>query len=140
MIVLDTNVISELARQVPNERVIAWTDAQSDLAVTATTVGEMFAGVRRMPEGKRRDELHDQLMAIIDDGLGGRVLPYDREAAEAYAEVTAARFAVGRPIGVPDAQIAATCLVFEASVATRNVRDFEGTGVTVINPWDADLR
>lgn len=138
MIVLDTNVLSELSRVAPDERVVTWMKAQVDVAIAATTVGELLAGVSRMPMGKRRVELHEELTVIIDEGVGGRVLPYDREAAEAYAVVMASRSAAGRPISVPDAQIAATCLVVDAAVATRNVRDFEGTGVTVINPWDAE--
>jgi toxin FitB len=140
VIVLDTNVLSELTRRVPNERVATWIDTQVDLAITATTVGEIFAGIRRMSEGRRRAELAALLTAIIDEDFADRVLPYDRAAAEAYAIVMTTRLAAGRPIGLADAQIAAICLAIGAAIATRNVRDFEGTGVTVINPWDAELR
>jgi toxin FitB len=140
VIVLDTNVLSELTRRVPNERVATWIDTQVDLAITATTVGEIFAGIRRMSEGRRRAELAALLTATLDEDFADRVLPYDRAAAEAYAIVMTTRLAAGRPIGLADAQIAAICLAIGAAIATRNVRDFEGTGVTVINPWDAELR
>lgn len=137
MIVLDTNVISELARQTPDDRVLAWVNHQDQVAVAATTVAELLYGVARLPDGARKSRLAEGIRAMIDDELGGRVIAFDRAAASHYAEIVAARDRIGRPMAVADGQIAASCRVHDAALATRNVRDFEDAGIAVINPWVA---
>ena len=136
MIVLDTNVVSELAKSTPNATVIAWTDAQVDLAFSAPSLAELRFGVARLPEGKRRTALREAIDQLISDDLSGLVLPFDAACADAYGLIVAARERAGRPIGVTDAQIAAICGVHAAALATRNVRDFVGTGIDVVDPWD----
>lgn len=139
MIVLDTNVISETNRTQPNRRVLAWLDAQgpADLALTAVTVAELRAGAARLPVSRRRASLERWLAG---DALAsvGSVLPFGSEATQFYADIVASRRRAGRPVSVLDAQIAAICRQYDATLATRNVKDFEGTGVELINPWDAN--
>jgi predicted nucleic acid-binding protein len=142
MLVLDTNVVSELMRLQPDGRVIAWLDGQpaADLHLTAVTVAELRYGVARLPDGSRRRALDAAVAAMIDEDLGGRVLPFDRAAAVDYGAVVVERERAGRPIGQADAQIAAICRVHSAILATRNLRDFDRTGVGVLDPWTAPPR
>lgn len=139
MIVLDTNVISEIFRPQPDARVVAWLESLTgEVAITAVTLGELLAGVRRLPEGRRKDALAVRVAAVADSYRNGRsILAFDAGAAEEYAEVLAAREAVGLPISTADAQIAAICRAHDATCATRNVKDFEHAGVAVLNPWNA---
>lgn len=141
MIVLDTNVISEMMRQSPSPRVAAWLEEQDsgDMFTTTTTEAEMFFGVEAAPAGRRRDLLRLEAEEIFSH-FEGRVLPFERGAARAYARIVAARKAAGRPIGAMDAQIAAIASCHHATVATRDVSDFAGCGVRVVDPWtDATL-
>lgn len=139
MIVLDTNVISELFRQRPNARVIAWLDSlTADVAITTITLAELLAGVRRLPEGRRRDDLEAALRATLAPYRGTRsLLTFDEDAAEEYAEVLVARERSGLPISTADAQIAAICRASGAICATRNEKDFAETGIEIVNPWSA---
>jgi predicted nucleic acid-binding protein len=136
LIVLDTNVISELARPAPSLSVLAWADAQDDAAITATTAAELLHGVARLPDGARKSGLTDAIREMLDGPLRDKVLAFDRAAASHYGEIVAAREAAGRPISIADAQIAAICRSRAATLGTRNVRDFESVGITVVNPWD----
>ena len=137
MIVLDTNVLSELMRRAPAERVVEWVDDQDPrtLAITAVTVAELLYGVARLPAGARKDELASAVRALVREDFSDRVEPFDGVAAEHYADVVAERERRGRPISAADAQIAAICRRSDATLATRNTRDFEATGVEVIDPW-----
>ncbi len=139
MIVLDTNVLSELMRRRPAARVIGWVDAQdaSALAITAVTVAELLYGVARLAGGARKAELAANVDALVREDFAGRVLPFDAAAATHYAELVAARERQGRPVSVSDGQIAAICRHHGATLATRNVRDFEATGIGVVDPWAA---
>jgi toxin FitB len=139
VIILDTNVISELTRLVPHSGVIAWLDSQpvQETAITAITAAELRYGVRRMPDGRRKTELSGAVNAIIDTDFRNRVEPFDVLAADQYADVVATRERAGQPISISDAQIAAICRAMNASLATRNTSDFTGTGVKLINPWEA---
>ena len=139
MIILDTNVISELTRPVPDSGVIAWLDSQpaEETAVTAITVAELRYGVRRMPDGRRKTQLSEAVSALVDTDFRGRVEAFDVLAAEQYADVVTIRERAGRPISTSDAQIAAICRVLNATLATRNTADFTSTGVDLINPWKA---
>lgn len=139
MIVLDTNVVSELMRPGPSPEVVAWLDAQNprDMYLTAVTVAELVYGIARLPGGKRRDEIARSLEMVLDEDFSGRILAFDDVAARHYGEIAAERDRLGRPISMADAQIAAVCVSHAAVVATRNGRDFEGTGVHVVDPWAA---
>ena len=137
MNVLDTNVISELMRDNPHPPVLAWLDSQlaSNLFVTAITEAEILTGIAILPAGKRRTSLMEAARRTLNVLYAGRVLPFDSKAANVYATIFAERRAAGQPISQADCQIAAIARSQEAIVATRNVVDFEGTGVKVINPW-----
>ena len=135
--VLDTNVVSELMRAVPEPAVLTWLDAQtpSELWLTAVVAAELTYGVSRLPEGARKQQLAHNVAAMLEQDFSGQVLAFDLAAASIYAELVAQRDRAGRPIAMADAQIAAICLAHGASLATRNEKDFEGLGLVIINPW-----
>ncbi len=137
MIILDSNVLSELTRERPNKVVLAWADSVHGpaAATTAVTVAELLYGVARLPEGRRKASLHDAIRQLIDVDLGGRAHPFDYAAAVHYAAIVSHRASAGRPITVSDAQIAAICRSRGATLATRNTKDFDGTGIELINPF-----
>ncbi len=140
MIVLDTNVLSELLRPVPAKHVEDWLAAQNGASVFFTTVGEaeLRHGLALLPAGERHDALANAIEAILDEDFRDRILPFDREAARAYAVIASERRAAGRPISQFDCQIAAIARARQAVVATRNVDDYRGCGIRVIDPWDPD--
>lgn len=137
MIVLDTNVLSELMRRRPAARVVGWVDEQdaSALVITAVTVADLLYGVARLADGARKTKLAAAVDALVREDFAGRVLPLDAAAAAHYAELVAERDRNGRPVSVSDGQIAAICRSHDAHLATRNVRDFDATGITVLDPW-----
>ena len=137
MIVLDTNVVSELMRSSPNPTVEAWLDRQSaaSLFLSAISEAELRYGVAVMPEGKRRDAIATEIERTLTRDFAGRILPFDSDAARAYASISADRRAAGQPGSQLDCQIAAIAHSRGAAVATRNVSDFEGCGIAVIDPW-----
>ncbi len=138
MILLDTNVISELMRIEPAQIVLDWFGKHDagNLFISAVTEAELRTGVAILPEGQRRDRLQFAIDAMIDQDFQGRVLPFDSFAAKAYAEIAAQRRAAGRPIAEADCQIAAIARALDAPIATRNFKDFDGCGVRVNNPWN----
>ena len=138
MIVLDTNIISELLRPAPNKQVEAWLSAQDGENVYFTTVGEaeLQYGLALLPAGKRRNALSKAVEEILDEDFQDRILAFDRAATRAYAVIAAARRAAGRPISQFDCQIAAITRANEAVLATRNTADFEGCGIRLIDPWN----
>ena len=137
MIVLDTNVLSEVLRPAPEPRVVEWLKDQPRASLFTTTVtrGEILYGIRLLPAGKRRDGLWDAAIKIFDIDLVGQVLIFDNVAADEFAQISASRRADGRPITQFDALIAGTTRSRGAKLATRNVTDFEGCDIEVINPW-----
>ena len=137
MIVLDTNVVSELMRAEPASRVVEWLDRQdsSDVHLTAITVAELLYGIARLPDGQRKSSLAGHVEAMLSDDFDHRVLSFDEIAAAHYADIVACREQSGRPISSADAQIAATCRSHEAVLVTRNVVDFTSTGLEIVNPW-----
>jgi predicted nucleic acid-binding protein len=139
MIVLDTNVISEVLRQEPDERVLTWLESLDDeVAITAITLAELFAGVRRLPDDRRKAELEAAVSTAVALYRGGHaILPFDETCADAYAEILNERERVGHPIATADAQIAAICRAYGAVCATRNTKDFVHTGIVVVDPWTA---
>jgi predicted nucleic acid-binding protein len=137
MIVLDTNVLSEVLRAAPEPRVVDWLKDQPRTSLFTTTVtrGEILYGIRLLPAGKRRDGLWDAAIQIFDIDFAGQVLTFDNVAADEFAQISASRRAAGRPITQFDALIAGTTRSRGAKLATRNVIDFEGCDIEVINPW-----
>ena len=139
MIVLDTNVISELMRAEPDGRVLAWLEKQpmAGLFTSTLTQAEIYYGLALLPEGGRREALLAAAGPMFDVDLAGRILPFDSDAALACPEIATGRRFGGRPISQIDAQIAAIVRSRGARLATRNVRDFADCGIVVVDPWTA---
>jgi predicted nucleic acid-binding protein len=137
MFLIDTNVISELMRATPAPSVLSWFSTQdpSTLYLSAVTEAELRTGIAILPEGQRREGLRAALDATISEDFEGRILPFDTDAAKAYAEIASGRRSAGRPIADADCQIAAIAREAGAIVVSRNLRDFEGCGVDLVNPW-----
>jgi predicted nucleic acid-binding protein len=137
MIVLDTNVLSELMRSPPDDRILAWlaNHRQTELFTTAISEAEILFGIALLPEGRRRNALATAASATFREGFSGRILPFDRGAAANFAEIGVTRRKAGKPISQADGQIAAIARSQGAAIATRNVSDFEQCGIVVINPW-----
>jgi predicted nucleic acid-binding protein len=137
VIVLDTNVVSELMRAKPHPAVLAWVAAQPRAMLYTTSINqtEILYGIAMLPAGRRRTALAAAAEAMFAEDLAGRVLPYDGAAAARYAEIVVARRRVGNPIEAFDALIAATALSTGASVATRDIGGFDGCGLALIDPW-----
>ena len=140
MIIVDTNVVTELLRLTPEPRVEEWLAAHDGLHIypTAISEAELRYDVAIMDDGKRRDGLADAIDRILRDDMAGRVPAFDSAAAEAYATIAASRRGAGRPIAQVDCQIAAIARARGATVATRKTADFEGCGVNLINPWTVE--
>lgn len=139
MIVLDTNVISELWKAEPNPNVLAWIDAQAieTLYLSAITVAELRYGLATMPEGKRRTIYQERLANEVLPAFAGRVLPFDLDTSQAYADLMARARAGGKAIGKADGYIAATAAAHGLMVATRDTSPFEAAELNTINPWEA---
>jgi len=139
VIVLDTNVISELMRAEPHPRVLAWvaTQPRASLYTTRINQAEVLYGIAALPEGRRRGALASAAAAVFDEDLAGRILAFGAAAAPHYADVVVARRRTGRPIEGFDALIAATALAAGASIATRDTTGFADCGLTLIDPWTA---
>ncbi len=137
MIVLDTNVVSEGMKPAPDERLIAWLAALQPTSayLSVVSAAEMLTGAALLPAGKRRDGLTKIIASQVLPAFEGRLLEVDLAVSYRIAEVTASARAAGNDIDFPDAAIAATALVHGYKLATRNTRDFVGTGVQLINPW-----
>lgn len=137
MIILDTNVLSELLRPSPAPQVEAWLARQDGASVFFTAVGEaeLRYGLAILPLGSRRNALSTAIKAMLDEDFSERILPFDRKAAGYYPLIAAERRAAGRPISQFDCQIASIARSRGGSIATRNKNDFEGCGITVIDPW-----
>lgn len=137
MILLDTNVLSELVRPEPDRGVTEWLDSLDPTAVatTAITAAELLYGVARLPAGRRKERLGEAIHGLIEEDLEGRVEPFDAAAAGRYAELHGDRERAVRPISAADAQIAAICRKLGATLATRNTSDFEDTGIDLLDPW-----
>ena len=137
MIVLDTNVLSEALKPLPSPIVIDWLAGQepSSVFTTAITQAEVLYGVETLPAARRRTRLLAAVEKMFAGEFEGRILPFDEDAARAFAGIVAARDRAGCPISQFDAMIAAIARSHRAAVATRNTADFHNCGVVVINPW-----
>lgn len=139
MIVLDTSVLSEEIRVSPSPKVHRWFEEQAPASVftTAVSQAEMLYGLESLPAGRRRSALHVAIEKVFDQEFAGRILPFDEDAARAFAKIVARRNALGRPISQLDAMIAAIARSRSAALATRNTADFSDCGVRIVNPWTA---
>lgn len=136
MIVVDTNIVSELMKPSPESTVREWVRAQDpdELHTTAISLAEIRYGIERLPRGRRKDLLRttaDEVFAAFAD----QILPFDAAAARLYATIVTTRDDAGLPIDGFDAQIAAICSLHHGTLATRNVKDFFGAGIEITNPW-----
>ena len=139
MIVLDTNVLSEMMRPASDPVVTEWLSARpaTSLFTTTITQAEILYGLQLLTAANRRSRLATAAQEMFAIDFAGRVLSFDQAAAQAYAEIAVARRRAGRPIAQFDAQIAAIARSRDAAVATHNVPDFEVCGIGVIDPWQA---
>jgi toxin FitB len=139
MILLDTNVISELWRSKRNMGVERWIDLQptATLFVSAITMAELHFGVCRLPEGSKKNVLLSALEKMTTDTFAQRILPFDARCTRAFGHLRAERERAGRPIVFADAAIAATALTYGLRLATRNLRDFDEIGLDLIDPFTA---
>jgi predicted nucleic acid-binding protein len=137
MILVDTNVVSEPLRSAAEPRVAEWLDAQAleTLYLSAITVAELRFGVRSLPDGHRRNRLHEDLEGQVLPMFVGRVLHFDLAASQAYAELMAEARSGGRTIPVSDGYIAAIAAANGMMVATRDTAPFEAAGVKTVDPW-----
>jgi len=137
MILLDTNVVSELMRPTPDAKVLEWFDGQEPgtMALSVITPAEILYGLERLPYGRRRADLAARFHAFLDRGFGNAIHPVDLATAERFAAIRAARDAAGRPMTSFDALIAATAGVHDMVLATRNTGDFTDCGIDVADPW-----
>lgn len=137
MTILDTNVLSELMRPRPAMKVVDWMAAQpaATLYTTSITQAEILHGLMLLPPGRRRSALETAATSMFAEDFGGRILGFDSDAALPYAQIASDRRRAGRPISHFDAQIAAVARFMGAAIATRNTADFDGCGVTVVDPW-----
>jgi predicted nucleic acid-binding protein len=138
VVVLDTNVISELMRPQPEPRVLAWADGLDPeaVAITAMNEAEILHGLARLPDGRRKQQLQQSWDALAAELFAGRIWPFTSEAAHWYAELLRRRERLARPMATADAVIAATALAHGVPLATRDVADFAEIGLELINPWD----
>lgn len=138
MILLDTNVLSALMRREPEPQVVAWLDRQPAESVwtTSVTVFEVRLGLELLAEGRRRGSLEQAFTRALEDDLEHRVAVFDASAAEAAGRLAAERRRSGRPVEIRDVQIAGIATARKASLATRNLRHFEGLGLKLVDPWD----
>ncbi|WP_375450328.1 type II toxin-antitoxin system VapC family toxin [uncultured Devosia sp.] len=138
MIVLDTNVVSELMRTAPDQAVLLWLNSQPvpSIFITAITVVEMQTGVEKLYPGRRRDDMQGLVSAILGE-LGGRILPFDSGAALHYAQLIGPIMRTKATMEPLDYQIAAIARFHGAAVATLNVKHFKSTGIEIINPWSS---
>jgi toxin FitB len=139
MILLDTNVLSELMKPTPDAGVMDWISARpaTTMYTSSITQAEILHGVMLLPSGKRRSAFEAAAEAMFRDDFSGRILSFGSDAAPLYAQIAVARRKAGRPISHFDAQIAAIARSTGATIATRNVSDFEGCGVKIVDPWEA---
>jgi predicted nucleic acid-binding protein len=137
MILLDTNVVSEIMKVAPSDAVVSWLNDQRSgaLYVSAVTIGEIEYGLRILPAGGRRMRLKERFERYIALAFAQRVLAFDEAAARIYGEIMGLRREIGRPMSVPDGQIAAIARLNGLQVATRNTRDFEDCGIELIDPF-----
>lgn len=137
MIILDTNVISEVLKPQAEPRVLAWMGSHNagTLFTTAITEAEVRYGVARLPDGQRKVALYKVIDDVFAIDFKDRILSFDRHCAVKFAQIASHRERLGRPISQFDAQIAAIATTHNFAIATRNITDFDACGIEIINPW-----
>jgi hypothetical protein len=142
MILLDTNVISEIMRERPDQGVRAWLRAlpRSEIWTASVVIAELLSGIELMPAGRKQKSLREAVEEMIAEDFRGQILTFNLPAARQYAQILDARRKIGRPIRELDAQIAAIARAHSATLATRDVNDFAGCDLAVVNPWDRNPR
>lgn len=138
MLVFDTNVISETMRRGPNPGIIGWIDRQpaDSFWTTSVTVFEILVGIERMDEGKRKRNLREMFEASLVEDFNGRILDFDTPAASAAATIANHLYGIGQAVEIRDLQIAGIVHARKATLVTRNVKDFQHSGIKLINPWE----
>jgi len=138
MILLDTNVISEIVKPAPSPAVISWLNDQDSATLYISTIvlAEIGYGVEALPEGKRKQTLSAAVDSFVDRAFVDRILAFDRDAAKLYGTLMAARRRAGQPLSALDGQIAATASSHGFQLATRNIRDFTNCGLVLVNPFE----
>jgi predicted nucleic acid-binding protein len=142
MILLDTNVISEIIKPSPSPAVISWLNEQDSatLYLSAIVLAEIGYGVEALPDGKRKQALSAAVETFVDRAFADRILAFDRDAAKLYGTLMADRRRAGQPLSAPDGQIAATASSHGFQLATRNIRDFTNCGLVLVNPFESVSR
>ncbi len=137
MILLDTNIISEVMRTSPRPEIIHWLNNQGsqNLYLSTITIAEINYGLKSLPKGRRRLRLEAKFEEFIQKGFTQRILNFDEKAVQRYGDIMSTRKSMGRPMSVPDGQIAAIAFSQGFDIATGNQKDFEGCGAKVINPF-----
>ena len=138
MILLDTNVVSEMMRDRPEPRVVAWLNKQiaEDLALSSVSLSEVLLGIAALPDGRRKIALSQSFGAQMATLFGSRILSFDAAAAKAYALLVSQARTLGRAIGRADGEIAAIAMVHGLVVASRDTAPFDAAGLMVVNPWN----
>lgn len=141
MILLDTNIVSAIMSPSPPRVVVDWLNGQETvtLFLSTITIAEIGYGLWILPDGKRRRFLEDRFESFVAKGFEQRILDFDLSAARLYAEVMGRRRAMGRPLSIPDGQIASIARASNLSVATRNARDFEECGLELVDPFEPSI-
>jgi hypothetical protein len=142
VIILDTNVLSALMRDKPEQSVVAWLDEQpgESIWITSITLFEAKLGIALLPKGKRQRGLEAAFDRLLEEDLANRVLDFDRNAAIEVAELAATRQKVGRPVDMRDTQIAGIALARRATLATRNIKHFQDLNLRLVDPWETPIR
>ena len=137
MIILDTNILSELMKAIPEPTVVTWLDQQvvTQLFITTISIAEISYGINVLPDGKRRDALENSFQHAIDKAFKHRILSFNDTAAHAYGLLMSKRKNTGRPLSILDGQIATITLTHSATLATRNTRDFTDCDIELVNPF-----
>lgn len=134
---IDTNVVSELAKDAPDASVVAFLRSSEQIWLSAIVIHEIEFGIQLLPEGRRRDSL-SRMYADVVTAYSDRILGIDKSAAERAAALRAQSQSVGHILDLGDALIAGTALVHGLAIATRNVKDFDGLGIDIYDPWHSD--
>lgn len=136
---VDTNVVSEMIRPVPDATVVDWCRAtkKEQLFLSVVSLGEIRKGLTIMPAGSRRDQIEKTINTLVPEWFSGRILPMSQAIAERWGVLEGQRQLLGRPLHVPDAQIAATALEYNVILVTRNVKDFQHLDLPIVNPWES---
>jgi toxin FitB len=137
MILIDTNVVSEVWRNTPNSHVVSWLESQlrEAIFISSITLAEIHFGIAKSPDGHNKSRMSDSAVRLEVETFNGRVLAFDNRCAIQFGLARASREKMGRPINFPDAAIAATALTYGLTLATRNTKDFEGLDLKLINPF-----